>query len=120
MDYFLSKENVCNNNTWHKIFKGKLNTDIAIIGTSRAEVHYNTKIINNLTGLRTYNLGLSGTPYPIFKIRWRSYINRNKSPKILIIDIDALSLHNSNNLYDKFQYLPYFYSPEYQSVAFPK
>ncbi|WP_417888092.1 DUF1574 family protein [Zunongwangia sp.] len=117
LDYYLSKENSCNNNTWYKIFKGKLDTDIAIIGTSRAQTHYNTEIINKITGLKTYNLGLSGTPYSVLKIRWESYFNRNKKPKILIIDLDASSLQNSKTLFDKFQYLPFFYSKEYQSFA---
>lgn len=117
LDFYLSKENSCNNNTWHKIFEGKLNTEIAIIGTSRAESHYDTEIINKITGLKTYNLGLSGTPYSVFKIRWESYFNRNKKPKILIIDLDASSLQDSKKLFDKFQYLPFFYSKEYQSFA---
>lgn len=117
LDHFLSKENSCNNNTWHKIFEGELDTDIAILGTSRAEVHYDTEVIERITGLKTYNLGLSGSPYSILKIRWRSYINRNKKPKILILDLDASNLQDSKELFEKFQYLPYFNSDEYQSFA---
>ena len=117
LDFHLSKENGCDNNTWHKIFEGKLNTDIAILGTSRAEVHYDTEIISKITGLKTYNLGLSGSPYSVLKIRWKSYLNRNKKPKILILDLDASNLQYSNQLFEKFQYLPFFRSNEYQSFA---
>jgi hypothetical protein len=117
LDFYLSKENSCNNNTWVKIFEGSLETDIAIIGTSRAESHYDTEIISKITGLKTYNLGVSGTPYTIFKIRWKSYLNRNAKPKILIIDLDAISLNDSKQINDKFQYLPFFNTEEYQSLA---
>jgi hypothetical protein len=117
LDYYLSKENSCNNNTWHKIFEGNLETDIAILGTSRAESHYDTEIISKLTGLKTYNLGLSGTPYTVLKIRWKSYLNRNKNPKILILDLDASGLQYSTELFQKFQYLPFFNTKEYQSFA---
>ena len=117
VDFYLAKENSCNTNTWHKIYSGKLNTEIAILGTSRAEVHYDPEIIGNITGLKTYNLGISGTKYDCLSIRWQSFINRNKKPQILILDLDAGALKNSKELYGKFQYLPFSYSKEYKSVA---
>ncbi|MBG6110548.1 hypothetical protein IWX84_001427 [Flavobacterium sp. CG_9.10] len=117
IDFYLSKDNICNNNTWYKIFEGKLQTDIVILGTSRAESHYDTEILNKITGLKTYNLGLSGTHYNLLKIRWEAYINRNIKPKIVILDIDDIALQDSEEIYDKFQYLPYYESEEYQKVS---
>ncbi len=117
-DFLLPQYNSnCKSTTWHKIFKGKINTDIAIIGTSRAEAHYSPTIIQEKTGLRTYNLGMVGTPYSILKIRWESYFNRNKRPKIVIVDVDESSFHNEKELFDKFQYLPFLYTKEYQCFA---
>jgi hypothetical protein len=69
LDFYLKKDNSCNNNTWHKIYNGKLNSEIIILGTSRAESHYDTEVIRKITGLKTYNLGLSGTHYDLLKIR---------------------------------------------------
>lgn len=117
IDYFLSKENSMNNNLWHKIYNGKLKTDIVILGTSRAQSHYDPQIIEKITGLKTYNLGLSGTHYNILKIRWKSFINHNSNPKILILDLDNGGLQLSENIYDKFQYLPYSSNDEYKTVA---
>jgi hypothetical protein len=117
IDYNLQKENICNNNVWHKTFNGKLQTEIAVLGTSRAESHYDTEIISKITGLKTYNLGLSGTHYDVLKIRWKSYLNHNIKPKILILDLDDGALGNSEHIYEKFQYLPYFNTPEYDNVA---
>lgn len=117
LDYLLSKENSCNNNTWHKIYSGKLDADIVVLGTSRAEAHYDTQIMHKVTGLKTYNLGISGTHLDILKIRWYSYLKRNSIPKILILDLDIIALQDSKEIYGKFQYLPFFYSEEYRSVA---
>lgn len=117
IDFYLKKDNSCNNNTWYKIYAGKLNSEIIILGTSRAESHYDTEVICKITGLKAYNLGLSGAHYDLLKIRWKSYLNHNTKPKILILDLDDGALQNSENIFNKFQYLAYYDTPEYKSVA---
>ncbi|MDO5981673.1 hypothetical protein [Flavivirga spongiicola] len=116
MDIVLDNDAICDN-VWHKIFNGKINSDIIIIGNSKAEAHYNPKIIENFTKHTAYNLGISGTPLNILKIRWQSYINNNKLPKLLIIDVDNNILGTSNSLFEKFQYLPYTSKKEYQDIV---
>lgn len=116
MDRVLDNESVCDN-TWNKVFNGKIKSDIVILGNSRAEAHYSPIIIENKTKHSVYNLGLSGTPLNILKIRWQAYVNRNKLPKLLVIDIDKSVLGTSKNLFEKFQYLPYSNKHEYQEVA---
>jgi len=116
LDYFFKNDKFCDN-TWSKIFKADLEADIAVIGNSRAEVHYNPEVIKNITGLECYNLGLSGTPINIFDIRWKTYVNRNKLPKILIIDLDYNFLGEGQGLFEKFQYLPYVNELEYKDVV---
>ena len=117
IDTLLGQENACNNNTWHKIFNGTLESDIVILGNSRAEAHYDTEIIANITNKKTYNLGQSGTPINILNIRWQSYINRNKLPEVLILDLDYTVLGTTNTIFEKFQYLPYIYKEEYINSA---
>ncbi|MFH7018748.1 hypothetical protein [Flavobacterium sp. FlaQc-47] len=117
IDFYLQKDNSCSNNTWSQIYDGKINAQIVVLGTSRAEVHYDTQIISQLTGLKTYNLGLSGTHYDILQMRWRSFLDHNIKPKILILDLDSSSLQRSEEIYNKFQYLPYLNRGEYIAVA---
>lgn len=117
IDFYLKKDSCCNNNTWYQIYKGKVKSDIVVFGTSRAESHYDTEIISKITGLKTYNLGLSGTHYNILKIRWKSYLNHNSKPKILILDLDSSSLQDLTEIFNKFQYLPYLSTTEYGTVA---
>lgn len=117
VDFYLKKDNCCSNNTWSEIYESKIKADIVILGTSRAEVQYDTEIIKQITGLKTYNLGLSGTHYNILKIRWKAYLNHNSKPKILVLDLDDSAMLDSKEIYNKFQYLPYFNTQEYGSVA---
>ena len=117
IDFYLKKDNCCNNNSWSRIFEGKIKADVIILGTSRAEVQYDTEIIKKISGLRTYNLGLSGTHYNVLKIRWKSFLNYNHKPKIVILDVDGSSMQDLNEIYNKFQYLPYFNADEYGSVV---
>jgi hypothetical protein len=116
LDTYLDNEQVCHN-TWHRIYNGNLTTDIAILGNSRAEAHYNPEIIKEVTGHSTYNLGLSGTPINILRIRWQAYFNNNALPKLLIVDVDNNLLGSANYLFEKFQYMPYTREQEYEMVA---
>lgn len=116
LDSMIDNEYNCNN-TLSKIFNGNLNTDIVILGNSRAEAHYNVTEISNVTGFKAYNLGLSGTPLNILKVRWDAYKNRNVLPKVLILDVDYNLLGSADKIVNKFQYLPYVNKTEYINVA---
>lgn len=117
MDYYLKKDNCCSNNTWSQVYEGKIKADVVVLGTSRAEVQYDTEIIKQTTGLKTYNIGLSGTHYNVLKIRWKAYLNHNSKPKMLVLDLDDSSMQDLSQIYNKFQYLPYFDTKEYWAVA---
>lgn len=116
LDCFLKSDLICDN-TMAKVFKGELNTDIVIIGNSRAEVHYNPDIISEITKKQCYNLGVSGTPINIFDIKWNAFINNNKLPSILIIDVDYNFLGEADGVFEKYQYLPYVNKEEYEVVV---
>ena len=101
---------------WNTIYKGELKTDLVIIGNSRAECHYNSKIIEELTGFKTFNLADEGRPINILIAKWQAYLNYNLKPKILIIDVDYNFLGTANYLYKKWQYLPFYNKPELKAL----
>lgn len=117
IDWQLSQPNACDNNTWQKLFDGEINSDIVIIGNSRAEAHYDPQIFQEITGFKTYNLGLSGTPFNVIKIRWDALMQRNKRPAVVIFDLDVNIFAKSDYLFQKFQYLPYTRKKEFKTVA---
>ena len=94
---------------WNRLFKGEINADIVILGSSRAWVHYNPEIFENKFGLTCYNLGLDGGGLAMQKAKWDSYIANNKPPKFVIQDIDLLTFgsRNDNEIFKKYRFLPY-------------
>lgn len=45
---------------WNRIYGGKIDADIIINGNSKAYHHISPKIIDSVTRLNSYNLGLDG------------------------------------------------------------
>lgn len=116
LDKIFINENNCNN-TFSKVFNGNLEADLIILGNSRAEAHYDVNIIAKATNYKAYNLGLSGTPLNVLKITWNAYINKNKLPRVIVLDLDYNVLGSANKIINKFQYLPYINKAEYISVS---
>lgn len=116
LDYILMNSDDHHYKVWNKIYNGQINSEIIIIGNSRAKQHYNSEILHNNTGLNTFNLGLGGTPINVLAARWNAFLNNNKKPKILIIDVDYNFLGTANYLYKKWQYLPFYNKPEIKAL----
>lgn len=82
--------------------------EVLFIGSSRAECHFNTKLFDSITGLKSYNMGISGSnnsfTYGIFK----SYLSNHPSPKIAIMNIDFHFAHQgSDTIYEFPRFFPY-------------
>ncbi len=103
---------------WNRIFKGQIDADIVILGSSRAFVQYNPQIIEKITGLKCYNLGLDGAGTTIQMAKWKAYLKYNKHPKFVIQDIDLLSFGEmkGNEIPNKEQFLPYLESSSVYNV----
>lgn len=91
----------------NKINSGLINTDILILGSSRALKAINPAIIEKHSGLSCYNIAADGADLGVQlpKLKW--YLNNNKKPKILIQDIAQFGDVISNRVYEPFKYLPY-------------
>ena len=91
----------------NKINSGLINSDILILGSSRALKAINPEIIEKHTGLSCYNIAADGADLGVQlpKLKW--YLNKNKKPKILIQDIAQFGDVISNRIYEPFKYLPY-------------
>lgn len=85
----------------------KSSADILIFGSSRANRHYNPKIIEKETGLTCYNTGRDGQSIffstSVFKLILKRHI-----PKLVILDYGSNFQFNENN-YDRISILlPYY------------
>lgn len=80
--------------------------DMIIMGSSRGMVQYSPQILDSLLGVNSYNLSCNGrcidAQYNIFN----AYCRNHAKPKVIIQNIDHLTLYMSN-MYEREQYLPY-------------
>ena len=91
-----------------QLLSDTLNADILIMGNSRALCSYNPAIMEKETGMKTWNIGVSGQPFGISYLRYQLYIQHNQPPKLVIINIDNNELEMIENGFGREEYYPYF------------
>lgn len=99
--------------TWNRIVRGEVNAAIIINGSSRAQTHYDPRLIAAATGLSAYNIGLNGSQTDMQLARLKTYLRHNRKPQWVIHNLDAFSLQVSHGeVYDPGQYVPYLDEPD--------
>ncbi|GAA0880887.1 hypothetical protein GCM10009119_38570 [Algoriphagus jejuensis] len=93
---------------WSEVIEGGIDADILIVGSSRALVHFDPRIIENNTGFTCYNLGLDGSKYESQKKVLNLYLEHNKEPKIVIWSLDLGSFQSIEGVYRYEQFLPFW------------
>ena len=103
----------------NRIVDGEINADIVISGSSRALGHYDPRIIEELIGLKAFNIGLNGSQTDMQLARLKTYLRHNKKPLLLIHNLDLFSFQTTHGgVYDPGQYVPYLADPEvYAALA---
>ncbi|WP_133534072.1 hypothetical protein [Flavobacterium dankookense] len=106
---YLKKSNDYNGEmeVMNDIYSGKASCDIAIYGSSRAMVHFNSEIIEKKTNQSVYNFGHDGHNFWLQYMRNLEYNKHNKKSKIIILSVDIFSIQKRKNLYLYEQFLPY-------------
>jgi len=101
----------------NQIVNGQINADIVISGSSRAQTHYDPRIIEQATGLSTYNIGRNGSQTDLQLAVLKTYLQHNRKPKLIIHNLDSFSFVTSKEIYDPAQYIPYLSeAPIYAAV----
>src|SRR5690606_33484347 len=89
------------------IYDGEAKTDVAVYGSSRAWVHFNSQILADELGMSVYNFGIDGHNFWLQYWRHLELIKYCGKPKYIIMAVDALSLERRDDLYNADQFLPY-------------
>lgn len=92
---------------WQDLFAGKIDSDVVILGSSRACVNYDPSIIEGELNLSTFNLGFNAASYNIQKTKYQWFIENNETPKIIIQNIDLSHFKPSSQVPDPNQFLPF-------------
>lgn len=97
---------------WKEILEGKVNADVLVQGSSRAWVHFDTRVIDSTMKVNSYNAGMDGAPFDIQYIRWKAYLANNQPPRIIFQQVDLDLLDRNEKVFQKYQYLPFQYDPD--------
>lgn len=92
---------------WDDIYSGTIVADLAIYGSSRAWVHFNSSILETELNKHVYNFGIDGHNFKLQYARHLEYLKNNQEPKTIIISVDITTLEPDNELYQIEQFLPY-------------
>lgn len=93
---------------FNKIFHQKNDYDLLIIGSSRAECHFDPRIIDSITGYNSYNIGVSGSNNSFTYGIYKTYLAQSVAPKVVVMNIDFHFAHESSDtIYEFPRFFPY-------------
>lgn len=96
---------------WNDLYQGNIQSDVLIMGSSRAFVQFNTRIIDSCLQVNSYNLGANGRPADAQILKYNIYRQQgNAKPKVILYEIYPGTLDTSNG-YERIQYIPYLKRP---------
>lgn len=104
-------------NDWTNILNGKINSEIIINGSSRGFVGYNPVIIGDKLNLSCFNLSFNAGSYNLQQSKFDIYLKNNKTPKIIIQNIDLAFFVKSTKLPDEEQFYPFIYNKSIDSLT---
>jgi hypothetical protein len=104
--YYVHREEKLN-----EIFLSKTPFDILFLGSSRMHVTIFPKVIDSITGLKSYNAGEDGAQIYEVKKRLDGYLLNHPAPSYLILAIDAHSLTDRKKLFFPLQYFDVMKNP---------
>ncbi|MFT5278397.1 MAG: hypothetical protein ACI9P8_000022 [Bacteroidia bacterium] len=94
---------------FERAHNGELKSDIVVLGSSRAFVHYDPAIIEDSTSLSCYNLAIDGGCQSMQFAIWKNLILNNELPKVVVQNVEYLSFGKRKTLFEKERYLPYLH-----------
>ncbi len=91
--YILSKITAESNFRYARLYQGKAEADILLLGNSRGLIFYQP-YIEEKTGKSTLNLSYNSMPIDLGRVMVSDYLKKYKAPELLIIDVTMCDRHN--------------------------
>lgn len=101
----------------NRVMRGEIDARIVITGSSRAQVHYDPRILGDVTGLKTYNLGQNAAHSDLQLAMLKTYLRHNPAPRVLVHNLDLHSFVTSHEIYDPARYLPHLHEEAIYAVV---
>ena len=124
-DYLLSHKlrhsNILEFQAWNNIYNQEMNNDVVIMGSSRAFVQFNPRIIDSVLHVNSYNLGYNASLVNRQVERYYSYCRiQETEPRAIIYSIDYGTVAGITTDFEREQFYPYFFSDRDLMEAFDK
>ena len=95
----------------NEVYFDSSNYDVVVMGGSRALVQYDTRVLDSMLNVNSYNAGVNGRGVISQIIKYRVFEKRHGKPKIILQTIDCFAL-GEDNRFEREQYLPFFFDKE--------
>lgn len=92
--YGLLKQTTGYYQTYKTAFLNENKFDVIFLGSSRVQMHYNTKLFDSINHTNSFNLSMAGATPKIAFHALKVYLSKSKAPQTIIYDVD---FHNLNN-----------------------
>lgn len=80
--------------------------DVLFLGSSRVEMHYDTRLFDSLTGSNSFNLGLAGATPQLAWAALQGYLEKREIPGTIFYEVDYHALKDSPEIKDFNNYFP--------------
>jgi hypothetical protein len=97
--------------SWNEMMEGRVNAEVVITGSSRAEYHYDPRAIEAIAGHTAFNLGRNGSQTDVQLAVLRAYLAHNRKPRLVIHNLDAFTFVTTREVFEPAQYVPYLRDP---------
>ena len=92
---------------WNDIYNTDIDADILIMGSSRAYVQFNPRILDSMLHVNSYNLGMDGRAVESQVIKYHIYRKeQQKKPQLILFEVYQGTMDVSNG-YHRIQFVPY-------------
>jgi hypothetical protein len=90
------------------LFFGNNSYNALVLGSSRAEMHTDVALLDSLTGLISYNAGVSGATTRMAYVVLKSYLVNSTIPKTIFLECDFHISHlKTDTIFNFPRYFPY-------------
>jgi len=92
---------------WDNIARGTINAEVVILGSSRGVSGYNPQIIGAGLNKKAYNLSYDAGSYALQASKFNLYLENNKTPELIIQNIDFTHFAANDSLIGENNMLPF-------------
>ena len=108
LNFYEEKSSAISSNMDYLVSSSGEKNDIIFIGNSRMWVHVNPLVIEDITKLKGYNLGLDGSSIVYFRMAFYKYLENHTKPQFIVINADFMGFDTDFEVYNFPEYIPYF------------